>query len=80
MKAALAPLMSSEKPDWLTPDVILGLVREVAPIALDPCTTEENPCRAMCIHTPAPFPSALPYFGPHVERFRAVFGSRGWIP
>ena len=30
----------------LTPDWLLDAIREVAPIALDPCTTPENPCGA----------------------------------
>jgi hypothetical protein len=42
----LAPLMSSAKDDWQTPPGLLDLVRQVAPIALDPCTTAANPCGA----------------------------------
>lgn len=49
----LAPLMSSAKDDWQTPDNILELVRRVAPIGLDPCTTAENPCQAHKFYTPA---------------------------
>lgn len=49
-----AVLHSSAKHDWQTPDVVLELVRTVGPIALDPCTTDENPCNAgTCIVPPA---------------------------
>lgn len=46
----LSPLMSSSKTTWQTPDVVLDLVRELGPIALDPCTAPENPtgARAFC--------------------------------
>lgn len=39
-------LNSSVKHDWMTPDNVLELVRQVGPIALDPCTTWENPTGA----------------------------------
>lgn len=39
-------LLSSTKHDWMTPSVVLERVRMVAPIALDPCTTEDNPTGA----------------------------------
>jgi hypothetical protein len=39
-------LMSSKKQDWQTPPEILELVRKIGPIALDPATTEDNPCEA----------------------------------
>jgi len=39
-------LMSSTKHDWQTPDAVLERVRRIAPIALDPCTTPENPVGA----------------------------------
>src|SRR3990167_8577547 len=39
-------LMSSKKSDWQTPEHVLELVRQVAPIGLDPCTSPDNPCRA----------------------------------
>lgn len=154
-----AALLSSEKMDWQTPDNILELVRVVAPIGLDPCTTQENPTDASVFICPpgdglryewrrsglvycnppygsaladwarkmavegkawteiiglvparpdtrwwhsyiveadaicfwrgrlkfkgapsaAPFPSALPYWGPRRDRFREVFGPYGWI-
>jgi phage N-6-adenine-methyltransferase len=32
--------------DWQTPDCVLDRVRQLGPIALDPCTTEDNPCGA----------------------------------
>lgn len=32
--------------DWQTPDSFLELVRQVGPIALDPCTSPENPVGA----------------------------------
>jgi hypothetical protein len=36
----LAPLLSSERADWNTPANVLDLVRQVAPIELDPCSNE----------------------------------------
>lgn len=53
----LAPLMSSAKSDWCTPACVLDRVRAVAPIALDPCTTRDNPtgAAAICVeHGPMP--------------------------
>jgi len=156
-------LLSSDRMDWQTPENVLALVREFAggQIALDPCTTVDNPTGALRWLTPvedglsalwhgqglafvnppygrelrswarkmqgegrfssraiiglvpartdtvwwqahitsasaicfwrgrirfrgapasAPFPSALPYWGPNVRRFREVFGPYGWIP
>jgi site-specific DNA-methyltransferase (adenine-specific) len=47
-------VMSSSKHDWQTPERVLDLVRQVGPIALDPCTTAENPCDArVCFVPPA---------------------------
>ena len=43
---SIAPCLSSERMDWQTPDAVLDLVRKVAPIGLDPCTTADNPCGA----------------------------------
>lgn len=34
---ALAPLMSSERDDWNTPEIVLERVRAMGPIGLDPC-------------------------------------------
>jgi len=51
---AVSPaLLSSERMDWQTPDNVLGLVRDVfdGVIHLDPCTTDENPTRAMYYYT-----------------------------
>lgn len=45
-RTSLAPLMSSARQDWQTPEEVLELVRQVAPIGLDPCTTPDNPTRA----------------------------------
>jgi len=49
----LAPLMSSTKLDWETPDKVLDLVRFTfcGPIRLDPCTTSANPTQAQHIYT-----------------------------
>jgi len=44
---------SSEKMDWQTPDNVLDLVRQVAPIGLDPCTVASNPVGAARFYTPA---------------------------
>jgi len=41
-------LHSSDRQDWQTPDDVLDVVRQVAPIALDPCTTPDNPTGAQC--------------------------------
>lgn len=41
-----ACLNSSKRMDWQTPDNVLELVRKIAPVALDPCTTADNPCGA----------------------------------
>jgi site-specific DNA-methyltransferase (adenine-specific) len=35
-------LHSSKKHDWRTPEEVLDLVREVGPIALDPCASENK--------------------------------------
>lgn len=45
-------LHSSVKMDWCTPDNVLELVRKVGPIALDPCTTADNPVGAAVFITP----------------------------
>lgn len=39
-------LLSSVDMDWQTPPEVLDLVRQVAPIGLDPCTTKNNPVGA----------------------------------
>ena len=44
--SARAAMHSSERHDWCTPPWFLRLVRQVAPIAYDPATTEENPTGA----------------------------------
>lgn len=44
-------LHSSNRHDWQTPDWILDRVNLIAPIALDPCTTIENPTRAWNLYT-----------------------------
>ena len=36
----LAPMMSSDRPDWNTPPEVLDRVRRIAPIGLDPCGNE----------------------------------------
>lgn len=48
----LRPLLSSDKDDWQTPDNILDIVRQVAPIYFDPCTTNENPTGASVFCVP----------------------------
>lgn len=46
-------LLSSQRHDWQTPDVVLHAVRDLAPIALDPCASIGNPCGATAfIHPP----------------------------
>lgn len=44
--AELAALMSSADQTWRTPTKILNLVKQIAPIALDPATDAENPTGA----------------------------------
>jgi len=39
-------LVSSKRMDWCTPENVLELVRQVGPIALDPCTNYLNPVHA----------------------------------
>ena len=41
-----AALMSSVKHSWQTPSCVLERVRDIAPIAMDPCTTPDNPVGA----------------------------------
>ena len=45
----LAPMMSSAKQDWETPENVLELVRKFfgGQIGCDPCTTEANPTKAL---------------------------------
>jgi len=58
MKAGADVVFSSartgekEQDCWQTPENVLDLVRQVAPIALDPCTSEENPTKADNYYTP----------------------------
>lgn len=42
--------ISSKVTDWRTPGRVLELVRQFAPIALDPCTTLDNPTDAPIIY------------------------------
>lgn len=46
-----AALMSSASSTWQTPDCVLDLVRQLGPIALDPCTALDNPvgARVWCV-------------------------------
>lgn len=46
-----AVLNSSEKHDWGTPELVLDLVRRLGPIALDPCTSPDNPVHANLYYT-----------------------------
>lgn len=39
------------KDEHFTPAVVLDRVRRIAPIALDPCTSEDNPCAAARFYT-----------------------------
>lgn len=52
---SLDPLMSSANPNWQTPAAVLNPVRCLGGnyIALDPCTTPDNPCNAAAFFTPA---------------------------
>ena len=54
-------LLSSAKDTWQTPDNILERVRAIAPIGLDPCTTDENPVQAPLYYTPADDGLTMPW-------------------
>jgi phage N-6-adenine-methyltransferase len=43
--------MSSVDQGWETPEEVLELVRQMGPIGLDPCTTDENPTGAEDYYT-----------------------------
>lgn len=40
--AASNPMLSSSNDDWCSPSVLLDVVREVAPIGLDPCSNANS--------------------------------------
>ena len=46
LKRKLEPLMSCERNDWQTPEVVLERVRRLGAIGLDPCTNPANPIGA----------------------------------
>lgn len=50
MSAKLAPLMSSAKQDWQTPENVLERVRAIGPIDCDPATSRDNPTDAARFH------------------------------
>ena len=54
-------LLSSTKDTWQTPDTVLERVRRIAPIGLDPCTTDENPVGATFFYTPKDDGLAMPW-------------------
>lgn len=72
-----AALMSSAFHGWQTPEHVLELVRAVAPIALDPCTTQKNPTKARRYMTsePAPAPFTADFAGAQFHRT----GPFGWV-
>ncbi len=45
-------MYSSKNPNWETPNEVLEIIQAYRPIRLDPCTTEENPTRALEWYTP----------------------------
>lgn len=56
MKPRLAATVSSVKMDWRTPEWLLDIARiasDDGQIALDPCTTADNPTNAKRFYTPA---------------------------
>lgn len=55
MQPDLAPLLSSAKMDWETPDCVLDRVRRIGNIELDPCTTAANPVGARRFFYPPAF-------------------------
>ncbi len=81
----LAPLMSSAKEDWQTPNVILDALRVLWPegIGLDPCTVADNPTGAAQFYTPAddglamPWTTARVYCNPPYKRGK--LGIKAWV-
>jgi hypothetical protein len=68
--------------DWQTPDSLLDLVREVGPIALDPCTVHANPVQARRYITqdePAEIFRAPPGFLGATGAGKFAFGPFGWV-
>lgn len=45
--ALTSSALTTGRDDWQTPEVVLERVRRVGCLALDPCTSSENPCRAL---------------------------------
>jgi hypothetical protein len=45
-------MLSSDNPNWQTPETVLERVRIMGPIRLDPATVTSNPTRADYINTP----------------------------
>ena len=45
-------MFSSKNQGWETPDGLLDVIRRYRPIRLDPCTTEQNPTKAIEFFTP----------------------------
>jgi len=45
-------LLASKNHDWRTPENVLKVVRQIAKIGLDPCTTHDNPVGAETIICP----------------------------
>lgn len=68
-------LTSSKRMDWQTPESFLELVRRMGPIALDPCTTPENPTGAAvwCFPdaTPPAVAAAAAWHDPHIDGLSA---------
>lgn len=56
-------LLSSQKNDWCTPDVVLELVREVGDIGLDPATGPGNVVGAKSFFTPQDNGLSQPWVG-----------------
>lgn len=87
---AIAPLLSSQKMDWYTPENVLYLVRKMGggEIALDPSTDGSNPCKANSFFTPAEdglskswevdgIVYSNPPFGKEVPRWAKKFSEEG---
>jgi len=54
-------LYTSKNQNWQTPPDLLELVRQVGPIVLDPCTSIDNPTKAMVFYTEADNGLAQPW-------------------
>lgn len=75
-------LLSSEKQDWRTPENFLAVVRQFAPIGLDPCGTLDSVVAAKVTYIyPADDGLALGWGGPGLVYCNPPYGSatKDWV-